>query len=566
MLSQRRSNGDAAPAVEAASVRSAGALGWLLEHAVDLAFLAIAAAWFTYALRLSRGWYFWSDDLAVIHQSGSWNKLLQPYNGALSLVSLIVDRVAAEVGHLSFTPFAVAGALSILAVALSYFFTTRRQFGPPLAAVLSVPLLWFNGMNLRPAALNHYLALVGGILCAAALNRSRRADGLLAGGLALSLCSAGGGLVVGGACLVHNALVRPRLRRWIAVLGPLALYGLWWLLARPVAKSPDSPGATQTARIVRDLFLAPFYQAGFHLWPLAAALVVAYFVWGAMQLRGGLRAGANFVAWTAATVAWGLSLVQSRGSYASPAIFRYAYLSLGFVLLAVVPRRPIRWPRALSPTNRVFVGTAAVVLVAFAAGRAFDARSTLRAYSRQYSEAGRKARGAMYVVGLGPGVIPDKTPIRFWSSMNPHGTAGELRALMERYDARFHATRQTIDEILVRRGVPRSSAGGRHEGAACQALAGPVTLAPTTFREDELGAAPAYWDLFVSGPIAYRLWSPTAFTIDVRRFGDQWVRLRKVPANTDVVVTLPALNTLQPWELRADGACLIRDESASGQS
>ena len=172
----------------------------------------VFAGWLWYAQHVSHGLYFWSDDLRVIQQAGSWGRLLKPYNGALSTMSLLIDRASAEIGHLSFTPFMIAGALSLVAVPVSYYFTTRRQFGPPFAAVAAMTLLWCREMDLRPAGLNHYLALAGGIFCAAALNRGRRADGVLAGALVISLVSAGGGLVIAGACLVHNALVRPPVR------------------------------------------------------------------------------------------------------------------------------------------------------------------------------------------------------------------------------------------------------------------------------------------------------------------------------------------------------------------
>ncbi len=274
---------------------------WLTAHAVEMAFVAVVAGWLAYVLHLAHGRYsFWSDDLSVIRQGESWKHVLRPYNGALSATSLVLDRLAAEVGHLSFTPFILAGVSSLALVSVSYFFTTKRQFGAWLAAMLAMPLLWFHGTTLRPANLNHLLALVGGIVCAAALNRGRRADAVLAAGLAFSLLSAGGGLVVAGACLVHNVLVRPPVRRWLAVLVPLAFYAVWYVVVNPSARKPDAPGAAQAARLVRDLVLAPFYQVGFHRTPLAVLLMIAFLVWGAWQLRGGLADGANFISWTVA--------------------------------------------------------------------------------------------------------------------------------------------------------------------------------------------------------------------------------------------------------------------------
>ena len=290
--------------------------------------------------------YFWSDDLPLIDQAGSWGGLIKPYNGHMSVLILSIYRASAELSGLSYTPFMIAGALSLVAVPVSYFLTTRTSARAAARRDHGDALLWYDGM--RPAGLNHFLALVGGIFCAAALNRGRRADGVLAAALVFSLCSAGGGVVVAGACLVHNVLVRPPLRRWLAVLVPSALWACWWLLVAdatsPTARDPLT--VAQTARVVRDLCLSPFYHAGFGIRPLAAVLLAAFLLHGAMQLRRGLAAGANFLAWSAAMVMWALALVQSRGSGADAGTFRYAYLSLGFALLAVVPASRSAGPSA----------------------------------------------------------------------------------------------------------------------------------------------------------------------------------------------------------------------------
>ena len=533
---------------------------WLTAHAVELAFVADGGAfWFGYVLHLAHGLYsFWSDDLPVLRQAGSWSHLLRPYNGALSATSLVIDRIAAEVGHLSFTPFMLAGVVSLAAASVSFFFTTKRQFGAWLAAMLAMPLLWFHGTSLRPANLNHLLALVGGIFCAAALNRGRRADAVLAGALAFSLASAGGGLVVAGACLVHNVLVRPPVRRWLAVLVPLALYGLWYVVVNPSVRAPDSPSLSQAVRIVRDLVLAPFYQVGFQHWPLAALLLIAFLVWGGLQLRRGLVAGSNFLAWTAALVGWSMALVQSRGSTATATTFRYGFVALGFVLLAIVPRRPIRWPAALSASNRAWALAAVVIVFGYAGLRVVHARPSLQADARNYAELGRKARGTMLVLSLGPTVIPDDAQITFFGVGYPHGTAGELRRMVERYGTPFRASRRTVDRTLVDQRIADSRVigSGPGPGSGCQPLQGPVAVRPTSFREADLGLLPQT-QLQSLGPLAYQLWAPKPYTLEVRRFGHRWIPMRDVTAQTDVTVTLPVLNTSTPWEIKAPGACFV---------
>lgn len=530
---------------------------WLKEHAVEVAFTLMAAGWLWYVVGLFRGFYFWADDLPVLEQAGSWDRLLEPYKGALSLVLLLVYRAAAEVGHLSYTPFTVAYAVSLVAVPLSYFFTTRHRFGPPLAAILAMPLLFYNGESLRPDILHHLLALVGGIFCAAALNRGRRADGFLAGALLFSLCSAGGGVVVAGACLVHNLVVRAPLRRWLAVLVPSALYACWWILARPVTSANKDPQTLeQTARLVRDYLLAPFYQLALGFWPLAAVLLAAFLLWGAVQLRQGLAAGANFLAWTAAMVAWPLGLIQYRG-YAGAGVgnFRFAYLSLGFALLAIVPRRAIKWPDRLAVTNRRWLAAAAVIVLVVGGVRALDVHRELAGYARLKVELGRKAKGTMLVLHQRPEVIPDSTPITFFDwARNSHGTAGEVRALMDRYGSPFDGSADSVDQDLVDLGAAHAALGSQRQHPSCQPLEKPVEVTPTSVDEAWLGISA---EGPPQGPRQHRLWSAKPFTIDVRRFGDHWVRLAQGPAGRDVFLTLPILDSTKPWEIRADGACLI---------
>ena len=108
-----------------------------------------------------------------------------------------------------------------------------------------LPLVWYGRyISLNPSQLNHYLALLGGIGCAAALNRGRRADWVLAGSLAFSLCSAGGGVAVAAACLVHNALHASAAatlarRAW----SRHSLWLVWWLIA--VGHTSDTGPATR---------------------------------------------------------------------------------------------------------------------------------------------------------------------------------------------------------------------------------------------------------------------------------------------------------------------------------
>ena len=509
-------------------------------HAVDIAFALVVIGWFGYALHLTRHYAFWADDLRLIEQAGTWGGLLEPYNNHMSLVILATYRALAEVAGLSYTPIVLAGALSLVAVPVSYFVTTRRFFGPPLAAILALPLLWHEGMELRPAELNHFMVLVGGILCATALNRGRRSDVVLAVALTFALCSAGGGVVVAGACLLHNALVRPPLRRWLAVLAPSALWAAWWLLAARDsslrAALPVRDG--QAPQIVWDLCVAPFYAAGLGNRAAAYLLMAVFAGWGAIQLRHGLAAAANFVVWSGAMVAWAAALVQSRGQFADPQAFRYTYLSLGFALLAIVPRTPIAWPAAVSFRRPLVVAMAAVVLV-LGGLRGLGVRSELEEAADRNAARGRETTGTMLVLGLGPEVIPDERPIGFFGIFST-GTARQVRTIIDRYGSPGDATVETADQELADLGIIGARVGPTEDHHGCAALAAPTTRP---------GSGP-------TGP-PVRLWAATSYPVEVRRYGDEWIRLVDAPAGRTVSLALPSLHTDQPWEIRAQGACDI---------
>ena len=139
---------------------------------------------------------------------------------------------------------------------------------------------------------------------------------------------------------------------------------------------------------------------------------------------------------------------------------------------------------------------------------------------------GRKAIGTMYVLSLGPDAIPDATPIRFFRYGLPHGTAGEVRALVAKYGTPYRATFRTIDQTLVERHIVEARLHGGRTSVSCAPLTAPVALAPTTFRERNLGKPWPALTLASRGPAIYQLMSPRPFAIDVRRFGHRWVQLR----------------------------------------
>lgn len=351
-------------------------VSWLAVHSVDLAFAAIIGTWFAYLLRLTADGWFYLDDWGLIEQSGSFEGLFQPFNKHLSLAILVIYRVLAEAFGFDYGPYRTVGLLCLLAVPVSFFWTNRRLLGPPLAAIASLSMLAFTNHELRPATLNHYLVGVGAVGCAAALNRGRRADWVLLATVTLSLSAASGGVAVAVACLIHNGCVRPWRRRWLVVLVPVASWLVWLIVTAGTDESQLDPPVTiaQAIDTATRVAWTPFQHLGLDNPVLSVALLVAFVAYGVWRLRQGLDAASNFLAWSAALTVWSVGLGTARGPDAlingywqlGEIVYRYQLVALVFVLLAVVPREPIRWPRQVAIATDAWRQVAAAVLVVVA--------------------------------------------------------------------------------------------------------------------------------------------------------------------------------------------------------
>jgi hypothetical protein len=299
-----------------------------------------------------------------------------------------------------------------------------------------------------------------------------------------------------------------------------------------------SYGIADTIQAVLDLLYAPFQRAALEVAVVAPLLVGGYLAVGVVRLRRGLREAASYLAWSAAMVVWAWSLVRSRSSFAEPHIFRYTYLTMGFALLAVVPRRPVAWRSHLLRPAGVRWGVAAgLVVLVFGLVRATAARPDLQAFARQHNEMGRDAEGTSLVVDQLPNEIPAETSIDFFGSVG-EGTAARLRVLLDRYGAPFSDSPDPVDTQLVDRGLARV------------AVVGPAGSGPPCTPSGDIIQVDA-------GPHRFKVWSPERYTIALRRFGTEWVPAVTVPPGSLALLELPALHADDPWQVRAPGACVV---------
>ena len=438
--------------------RAARAGSWLASHPVEVVFALLLIVAFAYELRITRGAYFFWDEWNLINQGGSLGGMFDPFHQALGFVIILHYRVLTELFGFDYTPVRVVALIGFVSVSAAYFLTTRRQFGAPLAALLALPLLWVGRyVSTSPNELNHQLALLGAIVCAAALNRGRRADWLLAAALAFALLSAGGGLAAAAACLVHNACTRAHLRRWLAVLAPTLLWGVWYLsFLGKVDLGPNAMSSAQALRFLRDLSYTPFDSVALGVTAIGVVLAVAFVAYAIWALTRGLDHGANVLAWSMGLVAWGVGLVNSRGLLADTVTFRYRYFALGMVLLAVVPRRPIVWPARFPITTggRWSLAASGVILV-LGVGRGMAMRGDLQASAADWNQVGRVTRGG----------ADRRTP----TDRRTLDKAAALRARMEAAAERavpFRALREPLlDRPRGRRSAPRRPGNTHHPGS-----------------------------------------------------------------------------------------------------
>ena len=106
---------------------------WLEAHSVEVVFTLLVAVAFAYTVRITSHFYYFADDWQVLQQAGSVSRFLDPYNGSLSLVSMVNDRVLAEVFGLRYTPERVVGLLVLYSIPVTFLFTTRRYLTAPVA-------------------------------------------------------------------------------------------------------------------------------------------------------------------------------------------------------------------------------------------------------------------------------------------------------------------------------------------------------------------------------------------------------------------------------------------------
>lgn len=494
-----KGNPDASPTSQGPSSRSIDAL------MIVVTLLVVAMRMWM----LDKAWFF-VDDWPLALQTTTRSGFIRGYNGHLSTVIIAVYWVLLNVfGFSTYLPYKLVGMLGLVSPGITLYFTTRRRIGPALAALAGLVLLLPAHVMLTVPAFNHYLALTFGILCAAALNsvESRRSNVKVAGFLALSLASAGGGVAVAAGAILFCCCTRPSWRRWLAVALPTALWAMWWF-AMPGYRGPDGSGRrTPTMSQLVSSAVSGFRHVLDTFGPIeffGALFAVTFVIRASFAIKGGLRGSANLVAWTGALSVWLVALAWTRDAYTGY-VFRYDFVGLGFVLLAMIPTKPIQSPRLrprATTRNTVII---AVAILAVAGLLGVSTHSATRSSARSINTLGARNLVAARYVNLGPRGAPDAEYQGMWFYGR---TAREIRSLFATYGG-MPVTPQTRDRAMLASTSVAPSRWHRDDLQQCETswsggtlpeglyLVSPAPGPPVDLRGRYLGPT---WQLFGQAP------------------------------------------------------------------
>ncbi len=319
---------------------------------------------------LSRHLSFYADEWEFIINRRGWNAnaFLRPHNEHLMLVPVAVFKLLfVTVGLRHSWPYRVVLiTVHLLCVSLIYVFAARRAGRWPalaLAALILIPGAAFEDLvyPINLGFIGCCTAAVGALLC---LDRKTRGGDIGACALlGVSLASTSLGIPIAIGVLAELAVHREHRRRLWVALGPLALYGLWYIHWGSTAQSEVS---------LSNLPSIPSYGAEAAAYGFAGianlsvafgqiALVVAA-AWLVMRFLRGQRMPAWSIAGILGALGFWSLAALGRAQLDSPGSSRYVYPSVFFILVvaAAYMRRPSRI--ALRTGALVAAGLAAMFL------------------------------------------------------------------------------------------------------------------------------------------------------------------------------------------------------------
>ncbi len=394
---------------------------------------------------------------------------------------------------------------------------------------MAIVVLWIDSLQLSPFLFNFHLPLLLGVVCAAALpSRASRADTTIFVALSVALCTSAVGVAVAAACAVHSLLSGSRPRRWLAVGLPSAGWVLWWA----ILGEHDRIGTGSVRDGIRTALDGSFASfealaAGTFIGGAVLAVLSASLLW--WRVGHDRDATRMQLAWMSGLAMWWIGLAWSRPDAASsPNTPRYAYVGAVFVLLSVIPPRPLAVVRAKAD-HRILAVLALCAVVAVVVANEPGIRALIR--DRQTSSTW--AGNITVEVAQGTRVVADE---RVLPQMLYNLTAGEYRELVRRRGSAL-AVPDDPDAYLVRRRA--------------------VIVEPIAPDPDRRGCVDDPATLEVGSALQLHA-GDRPVSVSVRRFGPAPVPAGTVrPGAAARIRTRGPSVATEPWLVTAPGGCLV---------
>lgn len=488
-------------------------------------------------------------EWALYRRGNSLGTFLDPHNGHFSLVPVLIYKLLfATAGLRDYTPYrAVAIAAHLGCVILLFVYARRRV--PDAVALLAAALILFLGPAwqnfLWPFQVAWLISIGAGLGALLLLDRHDRAGN--AGACALlmvSLASSGVGIAVVIGAAVDVLARRDRWRRSWIVVGPLVLYGIWWIgyqntqaASGGVARAPGFIAKAASATMAALAGLAG------HTVPIGSGTLLDYgpplaglgllvLLW--VLTRPG-RASPRVFALMALTFSFWLLIAIGRASLNEPFSSRYLYVGAFFVVVLAV-----ELARGIDPSPVLELVGAIVVCVVIASNvRVFsDAGSFERLIAKITAadlaalDIGRPAVKPGYVTTRFPGYGLTLNADAYYATAKAIGSPAATPAELQRYP---ETLKETADSELM------SIHGVRLLPASASAIAGlPPTLAlargGSVTRHGPCLRFAARSSLALAGAIeialpasGVRIATGGLTTVSVRRFASAFQPVAKLP-------------------------------------
>lgn len=307
--------------------------------------------------RLGEGRTFFFDEWNFVVER--WrlepSTFLAAHNGHLSIGPASVFYAMFElVGLDNYRAFRLLGLLVHVAVATAVLVYVRRRLGSlaGLGGGIAILLLGTGWQNvLWPFQIGFMGSVLGFVVALLLLERrTTRSDAAASACIAFALGCSGVGVAAAGAILVETLFTRPW-RRWWIVIGPLAVYAVWYLVygesqadLANLAAVPDYVSTSGSAAVA-GLYDLPLDWGRLGLGMLAGLAIAV--------LRHRRHVPARVFALVAMLGAfWGLTAL-SRGQYGDPGASRYVYVGAVVIVLLITEFVPTRAARTVAVAGLV---------------------------------------------------------------------------------------------------------------------------------------------------------------------------------------------------------------------